>query len=98
MVYESDPRHPVIQLGCERLGAMVRRRRHQVGWTQHGLSERSGVSQSVISRLENGKLRGLSLGHLAAMIGVLNGLDPREPLPRGAAAWALPPALLERID
>lgn len=40
-------------------GARVRARRQGLGMTQAQLSERSGLSQEAISRVENGKIKGL---------------------------------------
>lgn len=40
-------------------GARVRARRQALGVTQAQLSERSGLSQEAISRVENGKIKGL---------------------------------------
>jgi len=37
-------------------GDSIRERRTGLGWTQAELSERSGVSQADISRIENGRL------------------------------------------
>lgn len=39
-----------------RPGDSIRARRTELGWTQAELSERSGVSQADISRIENGQL------------------------------------------
>ncbi|MEO5885832.1 MAG: helix-turn-helix transcriptional regulator [Candidatus Limnocylindrales bacterium] len=75
-------RDPEGQRGCELIGAMVKRRRFQVGWSQRSLSAMSGVSQSMISRLENGRLRGISFGRFGRLIAALNGLDRDAPLPR----------------
>ena len=37
------------------LGARLRRRRKQLGWTQTELGEKVGTSQAVIQKIENGK-------------------------------------------
>ena len=41
--------------------------------SQHQLARAVGVNQSVISRLENGKLVGLRLRHLGSIVALLNG-------------------------
>lgn len=73
------------------LGAVIRARRHELGWTQEELAERVIVQgddafrQSDVSRLERGKV-GLPhrdrLGHIAAVLG----LSPGELLAR--SGWA----------
>jgi transcriptional regulator with XRE-family HTH domain len=40
-------------------GARLRERRSELGMTQAELSRRSGISQEAISRIENGRIRGL---------------------------------------
>jgi transcriptional regulator with XRE-family HTH domain len=74
-------RDPLIQLGWEVIGAMVKRRRHALGWNQRELARRCSLSQPIVSRLENGKLRGLKLSRLAAMVAVMGGLDEHLPHP-----------------
>lgn len=74
-------RDPLIQLGWDILGAMVKRRRHALGWSQRELARRTSLSQPVISRLERGILRGLKLKRLAAITAVLGGLEPDQPAP-----------------
>lgn len=68
---------------------MVRRRRYQVVLSQRALGTLCGVSQSMISRLENGKLRGINLHNLGRIIGALGGLDTSAPIPRhlGPYRW-----------
>ena len=80
---------PLSQQGCVRLGAMIQRRRRQVGFSQQGLGVLVGLSQPTISRLEAGKLRGISLPNLGRIIGVLGGLDPTDPLPRSARIYRM---------
>ena len=46
------------------LGAEIRRLRHARGWTQDQLAEASGVGQSTISALENGRQDQTSLEYL----------------------------------
>lgn len=74
-------RDPMLQLGWELVGAMVRRRREWLGWSQRDLARQSGTSQSGISRLETGRLRGLKFHRFAAIVAVLGGLDREAPAP-----------------
>ena len=64
------------QLGLDSLGRMIWRLRKRPGWTQRRLQERSGIHQSVISRLENGKQHAISGWRFARLIGALGGVDP----------------------
>ena len=48
---------PVPSAGID--GARLRERRSELGMTQAELSRRSGISQEAISRIENGRIRGL---------------------------------------
>lgn len=59
--------------GLRDLGAMLRSARLGLGWSQRGLERRSGVDQTTISRLENGRLAYFSLVRLGGLIGVLRG-------------------------
>jgi transcriptional regulator with XRE-family HTH domain len=74
-------RDPLLQMGWELVGAMVKRRRELLGWSQRELAHRSGTSQSVISRFETGNLRGLKFQRFAAMVAVMGGLDVAAPRP-----------------
>lgn len=82
-------------------GGRVRERRLALGLTQSDLATRSGLSQEAISRLENGRIRGLmqpTQDALAGALGVpvawLRGADgdppPDAPLPPVAPAPASP--------
>ena len=55
------------------LGAEIRRRRKELGYTQGFLSEFSGISASFISNLENGK-ETAELGKVLFLINLL-GMD-----------------------
>jgi transcriptional regulator with XRE-family HTH domain len=59
--------------GIRQLGEIVRNARRDAGASQRTLARVVGVNQSVISRLETGKLEGLKLRHLGAIIAVLDG-------------------------
>ena len=60
------------QVGAERIGASVLRGRLQLGLSQRQLAWRVRVAQSTISRLENGKLRGIGFKKLATIVAVLS--------------------------
>ena len=53
------------------LGVIIRTARLRMGYTQRQLERLSGVDQTTISRLENGRLRSLRLVRLAAIFQVL---------------------------
>jgi predicted transcriptional regulator len=72
-VREMDP---LTMLGFELVGDLVRRRRQRFAISQRQLEHLSGVDQTVISRLENGKLRGLRWSRFADLVGALGESDP----------------------
>lgn len=74
-------RDPELQHGWEIIGAMVKRRRTMIGWSQRDLSQASGLAQSAISRLETGKLSGVRFGRFAKLVAAMGGLDPGAPHP-----------------
>lgn len=53
-------------------GARLRERRSQLGLTQAELATRSGLSQEAISRIENGRIRGLMQPTQDALAGALD--------------------------
>jgi ribosome-binding protein aMBF1 (putative translation factor) len=59
--------------GLRDLGTVIKRARLGLGWSQRGLESRSGVDQTTISRLENGRLVNFSLQRLASLIQALRG-------------------------
>jgi transcriptional regulator with XRE-family HTH domain len=67
---------PEIEYGLDVLGALVRGARRDRRWTQFALERASGVDQTVISRLENGRLTSLRLIRLAAIFAALDGHVP----------------------
>jgi hypothetical protein len=86
-VREMDP---VTRSGFELIGRLVRRRRQQLAISQRQLEHLCGVDQTVISRLENGKLGGLRWSRFADLVGALGDLGEADPPP----AWTrrlLPP-------
>jgi transcriptional regulator with XRE-family HTH domain len=81
------------QRGWHLLGAAIRRRRLSLGWTQRVLEAESGVDQTVISRIENGKQYGLRWSRLAELVDALGGLDARgleDSRPRPRPRYAMP--------
>jgi hypothetical protein len=72
---------PDVQRGWELLGAMVKRRRIALHWTQRDLQRASGIHQSAICRLENGRLSGLRMARFASLVASMNGLEPSAPHP-----------------
>jgi DNA-binding XRE family transcriptional regulator len=63
--------------GLDSLGSFVRERRRALGLSQAALERATGVDQTTISRLENGKLYHLRLSRLAAIFRVIHRLPPR---------------------
>jgi transcriptional regulator with XRE-family HTH domain len=62
----------MVALGMELLGRWIRESRVQAGMTQAQLARLAGVHQTTLSRLERGRLEGLQLHRLAAIIAVLD--------------------------
>jgi transcriptional regulator with XRE-family HTH domain len=83
MTWDQRPRDPGQQRGLDLIGAALKRRRLSLGWTQRYLEARSGIDQTVISRLENGKQYGLRWSRFADLVDALGYLDlPTEVKPR----------------
>jgi transcriptional regulator with XRE-family HTH domain len=74
--WSGRPRDPQEQHGFELIGAEVRRRRLALGWTQRTLEAHSGIDQTVISKLENGKQYGIRWSRFARLVDALGGLGP----------------------
>ncbi len=91
------------QRGWHLLGAAIRRRRLSLGWTQRVLEAESGIDQTVISRIENGKQYGLRWSRFAELVDALGGLDARgfeasPPLPRPSFATPEPRPRIDLAD
>ncbi len=86
------PRDPEEQRGFELIGAEVRRRRVALGWTQRVLEGQSGIDQTVISRIENGKQYGLRWSRFAILVGSLGGIGAPVAQPRPGDATRRPEA------
>ena len=74
-------RFPEAQRGWEIIGAMVKRRRMALGWSQRDLQDATGFHQSSISRLERGILAGIRFSTFARIVSLMNGLDIDAPHP-----------------
>ena len=90
MAWVDHYRDPGQQRGFDLIGAMIRRKRLWLGWPQRVLESQSGIDQTVISRIENGKQYGLRWVRFAQLVDALGGLeipnlgeanrrDPRQP-------------------
>jgi hypothetical protein len=85
------PADPIVQQGWAEIGRIVRQRRLALGWSQRTLRDASGVPQSSISRLENGRLMGLRWARFGRLVASMGGLDPgasHPPPPRRWQWWA----------
>jgi transcriptional regulator with XRE-family HTH domain len=67
--------------GFAALGALVRRRRRQLRITQRELEWLSGIDQTLISKLENGRLKGMRWSRFGRLVGALGGLAEDDPEP-----------------
>ena len=62
----------MVQIGMELLGRWIRESRVAAGMTQGQLARLGGMHQTTLSRLERGRLEGLRLHRLVALIAVLD--------------------------
>ena len=69
---DSDECDPHVQRGLEIIGRAAWKARRRAGLTQRELGYRVGVHQSTISRLERGRLNGMRLKRLAAIVAALD--------------------------
>jgi DNA-binding XRE family transcriptional regulator len=65
----------VAAIGLAQIASWVKMGRREAHMTQQHVENVSGVDQTVISRLENGRLNSIRLVRLAAVIGAI--YDPR---------------------
>jgi len=70
------PRDPQEKHGFALIGVEIRRRRLLLGWSQRVLERYSGIDQTVISRLENGKQFGMRWARFARLVDALGGIGP----------------------
>ncbi|HUG47554.1 MAG TPA: helix-turn-helix domain-containing protein [Candidatus Limnocylindria bacterium] len=62
----------IAQVDYRRVGATFRAVRIKKGWRQEDLALRAGVSRAAVSRVESGRVGGLSLDHLLGIAGALD--------------------------
>jgi hypothetical protein len=86
---EPDERDdPEVRAGWMVVGELVRARRKALGWSQRDVWRATGITQPAISRLENGRLRGLRWARFGRLVSALGGLDPDLPRPpRPRTGW-----------
>jgi transcriptional regulator with XRE-family HTH domain len=65
------------------IGQALRIARHNAGISQRRLAARSGVSQSAISRIERGSVRGIALLYFARLVLTLGDAMPLVGCPHG---------------
>lgn len=91
-------REPEEQLGSELVGAEVKRQRLALGWTQRMLEAQSGIDQTVISRIENGKQYGIRWSRFATLVGSLGAFGVTAARPRAGPPGPQPDDGLDRDD
>ena len=74
MTWFGRQRDPQERRGFELIGVELKRRRVALGWTQRILEAQSGIDQTVISRLENGKQYGMRWSRFALLVEALDGI------------------------
>ena len=67
-------RDPQERRGFELIGVELLRRRRVLGWSHRTLEAQSGIDQTVISRLENGKQYGMRWSRFARLVEALDGI------------------------
>ena len=82
--HSTDPRHGVEQRGYDLIGAALKELRLGADLTQRRLEAMTGIDQTVISRLENGKQYGLRWSRYAVLVAVLH---DRQPAPEAPTPW-----------
>jgi predicted transcriptional regulator len=79
----DDDSYDFVRLGKLALGREIRAARLGLGWSQRSFAPHVGVDQSVLSRLETGRLNGIRWQTLARIIGVVEAAQgfrlPRTP-------------------
>jgi ribosome-binding protein aMBF1 (putative translation factor) len=68
----APPEDDLTQAGLDAIGRMVRDHRLRRGWSQRDLEWMSGIDQTVISRIENGRQYGVRWSRFARLLGVLS--------------------------
>jgi DNA-binding XRE family transcriptional regulator len=102
MPYRPPDRDGAIRVTLEHLGDELRLARLDRGLSQDTLAERSGISQSTISRIERGITPGTGLVTLACLVHVLGYrsiLRPRDAdVRRRSCPPAVPPSCAQLTD
>jgi transcriptional regulator with XRE-family HTH domain len=80
--------------GMRLIGERIKRRRERARLSQRQLEAISGVDQTTISRMENGRLFGMRWTRFARLVDALGGLDDADPLPPLGRRF-LPPGELD---
>ena len=73
MTWFGRPRDPQEQHGFDLIGAASSVAALALGWTQRFLEAQSGIDQTVISRIENGKQYGIRWSRFALLVDALGG-------------------------
>jgi transcriptional regulator with XRE-family HTH domain len=99
MAWDDPIRDQAEQRGFDLVGRTIRRKRTWLGWSQRQLEGRSGIDQTVISRIETGKQFGVRWVRFARLVDALDGLEtptlrPDSSVPRYVRVPMPPP----RID
>jgi transcriptional regulator with XRE-family HTH domain len=91
--HSTDPRHEREQRGYDLIGATLKRRRRLASLSQRELERLTGIDQTVISRLENGRQYGLRWSRFALLVEALDGLEPgaKPPTPWWVKLGITPP-------
>ncbi len=85
------PDHPMV-----RVGGQVRASRVHASLTQRQVEELTGIDQTVISRLENGKGSNMPLGRFAALLAAIDAeIRPAE---RSVPSWMAPLLVSDELD
>ena len=69
------------------VGEALKRRRVRRHLTQSELARRTGIDQSIISRIERARRWGISLRRFATLVAFLGGLDFDPPPPVSIPGW-----------
>lgn len=99
MVWDNLLRDPAQQRGFDLVGRTIRRKRRWLGLSQRQLEGLSGIDQTVISRIENGKQYGVRWVRFARLVDALDGLEtPTLPSATGSPRPWLIGVRRRRID
>lgn len=91
--HSTNPRHEVEQRGYDLIGTRLKDLRTATGLTQRRLEDLTGIDQTVISRLENGRQYGLRWSRYAILVAVLDERQPErmKPVPWWVTLGITPP-------